>query len=307
MHARAATGKARVDTDILQRKSVMAEAGKDALPTLGGRPLSEDHAALWLAVLELLSQLQRKTGAGRGELLQAVDAAMTSRRSKASNDRRARGRVRPTAGGAARAVQLDCGESDTGAAAGRAARLTALGLNGSPATQNCGNLAAQLEAAALASRGPRGPGDAAWEVHLARLAAYKVAHGDCSLPWNWAEDPRLARWVSMQRHLKRKLDRGESSEGMTAARVTRLTALGLVWDPPTGNHKEGVWEDQLARLAAYKVAHSDCNVPRHWAEDPPLGQWVSTQRHLKRKLDRGESSEGMTAEWAARLEALGFS
>ena len=46
------------------------------LPMLGGGPLTEDHAALWLAVLELLSHLQRKTGAGRMELLRAVDAAM---------------------------------------------------------------------------------------------------------------------------------------------------------------------------------------------------------------------------------------
>ena len=43
---------------------------------LGGGPLTEDHAALWLAVLELLSHLHRKTGAGRMELLRAVDAAM---------------------------------------------------------------------------------------------------------------------------------------------------------------------------------------------------------------------------------------
>ena len=42
----------------------MAAAG-EVLPLLGGSALTEDHAALWLAVLELLAQLQRKTGAGR--------------------------------------------------------------------------------------------------------------------------------------------------------------------------------------------------------------------------------------------------
>ena len=54
----------------------MAEAGEDVMPALGGKALSEDHAALWLAVLELLAQLQRKTGAGRAELLRAIGAAM---------------------------------------------------------------------------------------------------------------------------------------------------------------------------------------------------------------------------------------
>jgi hypothetical protein len=57
---------------------------------------------------------------------------------------------------------------------------------------------------------------------------------------------------------------------------------------------------------AYKAAHGDCKVPQRWAEDPRLSSWVMTQRALKTKLDRGEPSEGMTAERAARLTALGF-
>jgi hypothetical protein len=37
--------------------------------------------------------------------------------------------------------------------------------------------------------------------------------------------------------------------------------------PGTG----AAWEAQLARLAAYKAEHGDCNVPQRWAEDPQLG------------------------------------
>ena len=48
----------------------------------------------------------------------------------------------------------------------------------------------------------------------------------------------------------------------------------------------------------YKRRHGDCNVPRGWAEDPPLGRWASTQREAK--------LEGMMVARAARLEALGF-
>ena len=72
--------------------------------------------------------------------------------------------------------------------------------------------------------------DAAWEAQLARLAAYNAAHGDCSVPKFWATDPGLGTWVSKQRTLKGRLDRGEPSEGMTAERAARLTALGLVWN-----------------------------------------------------------------------------
>jgi hypothetical protein len=70
---------------------------------------------------------------------------------------------------------------------------------------------------------------------------------------------------------------------MTAERAARLTALGCAWGP-----NEAEWEAQLARLAAYKAEHGDCSVPRRWAEDPRLGNWVSKQRRLKPKLDRGE-------------------
>jgi hypothetical protein len=89
--------------------------------------------------------------------------------------------------------------------------------------------------------------------------------------------------------------------------VARLTALGFEWDPPNrGNSSEAAWEAQLARLAAYKAAHGDCSVPKGWAEDPRLANWVQNQLAAKLVLDRGERSKGMTAERVARLAALGF-
>ena len=143
--------------------------------------------------------------------------------------------------------------------------------------------------------------DAAWEEKLVRLEAYKAVHGDCNVPLRWADDKQLGKWVVHQRGRKRKLDRGEPSKGMTAERAARLTALGLVWD-----QNEAKWQAQLARLVAYKAKHGDCSVPQDWAADSALGRWVNSQRVGKRKLDRGEPSEGMTAEQAARLDALGF-
>jgi hypothetical protein len=109
--------------------------------------------------------------------------------------------------------RLDRGEPSARMTVARAARLTALGFVWDPPTSNH-------------------PKEAEWTTQLARLAAYKAAHGDCSVPGGWAEDPRLANWVNTQRKLKRKLDRGEpGSMGMTAERAARLTALGLVWKP----------------------------------------------------------------------------
>jgi hypothetical protein len=187
---------------------------------------------------------------------------------------------------------LDCGEPSCGMTAARAAKLTALGLTWDP------------------GRGKTAPdrdnkiNDTGWEATLARLAAYKQAHGDGNVPHGWAEDPQLATWVTTQRRSKRKLDRGEPSNGMTGERAARLTAFGFVWDPgpckggAASAAQEVEWEAQLARLVAHKAEYGDCNVPQRWAEDPQLGTWVHKQRQNKRAMDRGEPCNRMSAELA---------
>ena len=66
------------------------------------------------------------------------------------------------------------------------------------------------------------------------------------------------------------------------AKVAKLTALGLDWDPANaggGRPDEAKWEAQLARLAAYRAAHGDCNVPQGWPEDARLSNWVGDPPH----------------------------
>jgi hypothetical protein len=202
--------------------------------------------------------------------------------------------------------KLDRGEPSDGMTAARAAKLEALGF------------AWELSAAALSKQRSEASGtrdDAGWEAKLGKLKAYKRKHGDCNVPGGWAEDPPLGRWVNTQRRHKKKLDRGEPSKGMTAARVAKLDALGFAWELSAaaisklnskGHRDDAGWEAHLAKLKAYEQQHGDCNVPQGWAEDPPLARWVKNQRAFKKKLDRGEPSEGMTAARVAKLEALGF-
>jgi hypothetical protein len=98
------------------------------------------------------------------------------------------------------------------------------------------------------------PKEAAWEAQLARLAAYKVARGDCNVPTRWPMDPALGNWVKNQRTYKRWLDCGEPSKGMTAERAARLTALGLVWDLRRGSGQDLPTDAEVARVAQLEVA-----------------------------------------------------
>ena len=164
----------------------------------------------------------------------------------------------------------------------------------------------ELSAAAISKiKSKAGTKDAQWKEQLVKLKRYKADHGHCSVPLKWATDPKLGRWVEHQRRYKRALDRGEPNMGMTAARLSKLDALGFVWEASELNF---AWEVQLARLKKYKAAHGDCNVPRAWPVDPKLGGWLHHQRQGKKMMDRGESSGGrmMTVARVAKLDALGL-
>jgi hypothetical protein len=125
--------------------------------------------------------------------------------------------------------------------------------------------------------------DGGWEAQLVKLKKYRRRHSNCNVPQRWAEDPTLGRWVESQRVYKKKLDRGEPSHGMTAARAAKLETLGFVWELSAeakstqlskGLRDDTGWGVWLAKLKKYKRKHGDCNVPRDWAEDPRLGNWV---------------------------------
>jgi hypothetical protein len=105
-------------------------------------------------------------------------------------------------------------------------------------------------------------------------------------------------------------DRGEPSGGMTAVRAVRaakLEEVGFGWGGSArGARDETGWEAWLPKLEAYKRRHGDCSVPKGLAEDPRLGDWVATQRMLKKALHHGDARPVITAARAAKLEALGF-
>ena len=66
------------------------------------------------------------------------------------------------------------------------------------------------------------------------MAAYKVVHGDCYVPWGWPEDPRLGIWVSNERAYKKTVGCGDLRPKITVGRAARLDALGFAWAPARG-------------------------------------------------------------------------
>ena len=112
------------------------------------------------------------------------------------------------------------------------------------------------------------------------------------------------------------IDAGGSTSGLKEAHAVTtdlvgaaVAAAGTKRKRAEDQKKGATWEAQLARLAAYKAAHGDCDVPQEWAEDPGLAGWVKNQRACKNMLEKGRTEKGrtgMTAERAAKLTLLGL-
>ena len=65
--------------------------------------------------------------------------------------------------------------------------------------------------------------DATWDTQFAALQAFKVREGHGNVPQGYPENPSLGKWLSHQRQSKR-------AGKLSPERITRLEALGVVWE-----------------------------------------------------------------------------
>jgi len=130
-----------------------------------------------------------------------------------------------------------------------------------------------------------------WDEMFWRLKEYKEEHGNCLVPYHFAEDIVLGRWVRTQRYAyklnKISLDKQE-----------RLNSLGFVWNASNTLS----WDLMFLRLECYKGQYGDCRVPHRWAEDTSLGKWVNGQRVIyksgKMRTDRKDRLDSIGFEWS---------
>ena len=67
------------------------------------------------------------------------------------------------------------------------------------------------------------PLDAARERQFKALEAFHSREGHCNVPARYPENPSLGQWLSKQRASKKK-------NTLSPERITRLEALGVVWE-----------------------------------------------------------------------------
>lgn len=127
-----------------------------------------------------------------------------------------------------------------------------------------------------------------WRAMLERLQAYKDAHGDADVPNRWAEDTKLAAWVSAQRQARK---RGE----LIDLQVELLDQLGFSWSL----RERGSWDDRIQELTDFYRVNGHFKVPTKYPAAPKLYQFVTSSRF---RYKEGELEQ----ERIQQLEALGF-
>ncbi|MSU62652.1 MAG: hypothetical protein EXS31_09675 [Pedosphaera sp.] len=154
-----------------------------------------------------------------------------------------------------------------------------------------------------------------WEDRLAEVAAYKAKEGNCEIPLNYPENPKLGRFVNRMRTQRNK-------GTLSADRIAKLDALGFVWASSRkvlidGDGISAEWQARFDELLQHKETHGDFAVPSKWRENPQLSNWVRNQRQNRksgtlhperqRRLDEIGfvwRSDIRKEEWATRFEQL---
>ncbi|GKY90833.1 hypothetical protein MPSEU_000056100 [Mayamaea pseudoterrestris] len=155
-----------------------------------------------------------------------------------------------------------------------------------------------------------------WDESYQVLQQYKERHGDCNVPWNYAPDLYLGRWVGKQRTAFRRNALKEEHrkalddigfEWRTIHSFPRdapalvngdKTASPLPFVPRKTLH-DAQWNASYARLQAYREKHGHTRVPYAYKEDLKLANWISVQRRANKfgKLDSARREQ---------LDAIGF-
>lgn len=94
-----------------------------------------------------------------------------------------------------------------------------------------------------------------WMERFEELKLYKEKHGDCLVPYKFAENPQLGNWVKVQRREYNNLKLGKRTQ-TNEFRIRTLEDLGFIW-LLRGGVVQVPWKQRFEELVAYKEEHGE--------------------------------------------------
>jgi hypothetical protein len=132
-----------------------------------------------------------------------------------------------------------------------------------------------------------------WNSMFDLLLKYCESNGHCNVPERYihttesGESIKLGRWLDRQRgHMKRKKIRGDRM-----LKLQQLVDQGLLFGDAI-EEDDRKWQRFYDALCGYGLEHGNCNVPHSFVMTLPngtvlkLGTWLSTQRHLQKRVGK---------------------
>jgi Helicase associated domain len=118
-----------------------------------------------------------------------------------------------------------------------------------------------------------------WKEKFSEMCEYQHKFGHCIVPYTYAENPTLVRWVKRQRYQYKLRAQGMKNSTMTLDRITALENIGFVWDSQGAS-----WMERWQELKAFKAAFGHCNVPSNYRNNKCLATWIKGQRKSDLRL-----------------------
>ena len=112
-----------------------------------------------------------------------------------------------------------------------------------------------------------------WSVSFQQLCEFKEQFGHCLVPQQYADNPKLGRWVTNQRQSYKLHQEGKPSP-MTTERMRELESIGFDWGARRTD-VASIWSVRFQQLSEFKVQFGHCLVPNQYSANPKLGRWVN--------------------------------
>jgi len=145
-------------------------------------------------------------------------------------------------------------------------------------------------------------GQPGWQASLYQFLLFRARNGAAAIPKanGGTHEKQLHLWVQNQKRHAKLMKMGEKSS-MTADRLAVLEDINF----PFHFRGEAHWNKNYEALKRFKADKGHCLVPRGYAENPKLGEWVVDQRRQYKFVHDGKPSL-LTDDRKTKLDALGF-
>ncbi len=137
--------------------------------------------------------------------------------------------------------------------------------------------------------------DYLWEQNYASARQYFETNGHLDVPIDYMDSTgiHLGSWILKMRAARRALEPKAQGAELTAKRIEKLNAIGMIWEPK----RETAWEKFYQAACEYYRRNGNLQVPSTYitAEGKHLGKWIRRQREAVGMSLREEQKEKLDA------------